>query len=156
MTIEPAPRPISMMPYALKFTGISALLSIFLITLTELINFDVPSSMGTIIMVAAVIPVAQSFVKKNGRVMSEVERVSFAILSSIFSLFTSLVIFAGFIKLSGFDLSMATLSEALGTTEIPLGFLVIMLAFALVLSWAVLYFCTGWMCKSAMNRLAKV
>ncbi len=155
MTKETMPQPISMMSYALKFTGISTLLSLLVIVITELIKFDVPSSMGIITLVAASAPVAQGFVTKNGRVMSKGERVSFATLGTIFSVLTSLVVYAGFLKFSGVELSVATLNEVFGTTEIPWGILAAILAFALVISWLVLYFTTGWMCKGAMKRLAK-
>lgn len=156
MTVQNTPEPTPMLLYALKFTGISTLLSLLVIIITELLKFDVPSSMGIITLIAAVAPVAQSFVTKNGRVMSKGERVSFATLGSIFSLITSLVLFAGFAKFSGIELSMATLNEVFGTTEIPWGILSAILAFALVVSWLVLYFSTGWMCKGAMKRLAKI
>jgi hypothetical protein len=156
MTNEATPQPISMMSYALKFTGISTLLSLLVVVITELIKFDVPSSMGIITLVAASAPVAQSFVTKNGRVMSKGERVSFATLGTIFSVLTSLVVYAGFLKFSGVELSVATLNEVFGTTEIPWGILAAILAFALVVSWLVLYFTTGWMCRGAMKRLSKV
>jgi hypothetical protein len=151
-----ASQPVSMMSYALKFTGISILLSLLIVVITELLKFEVPSSMGIITLVAASAPVAQGFVTKNGRVMSKGERVSFATLGSIFSLLASLVLFAGFAKFSGVELSVATLNEVFGTTEIPWGILAGILAFALVVSWLVLYFTTGWMCRGAMKRLTKV
>ena len=155
MTNEATPLPISIMSYALKFTGISTLLSLLVIVVTELLKFDAPSSMGIVTLIAAVAPVAQGFVKKNERVMSKGERVSFAILGSIFSLLTSLLMFAGFAKYSGVELSIASLNEMFGTTEIPWAIIAVILAFAFVLSWVVLYFSTGWMCRSAMKRLAK-
>ena len=144
-----------MLSYALKLTGISTLLSILVIVITELLKLDVPSAMGIISLVAATAPVAQGFVTKNGRVMSNSERVSFATLGSIFSILASLVLFAGFAKFSGVELSAATLNEVFGTTEIPWAILAGILAFALVISWLVLYFTTGWMCKGAMKRLQK-
>jgi hypothetical protein len=155
MTIDATPQPASMMSYALKFTGISILLSLLIVVITELLKFDVPSSMGIITLVAASAPVAQGFVTKNGRVMSKGERVSFATLGTIFSILASLVLYAGFLKFSGVELTAATLNEAFGTTEIPWGILAAILAFALVVSWVVLYFSTGWMCRSAMKRLEK-
>lgn len=156
MTIEATPQSISMLSYALKFTGISILLSLLVIAITELLRFDAPSSLGIFTLVVAVAPVAQGFVTKNGRVMSKGELVSFATLGSIFSLLASLVLFAGFMKFSGVEPSLAALNEVFGTTEIPWGILAAILAFALVISWLVLYFCAGWMCKGAMKRLAKV
>jgi hypothetical protein len=155
MTIDATPQPASMMSYALKFTGISILLSLLIVVITELLKFDVPSSMGIITLVAASAPVAQGFVTKNGRVMSKGERVSFATLGTIFSILASLVLYTGFLKFSGVELTGATLNEAFGTTEIPWGILAAILAFALVVSWVVLYFSTGWMCRSAMKRLEK-
>ena len=155
MTIAATPQPTSMLSYALKLTGISTLLSILVIVITELLKLDVPSAMGIITLVAATAPVAQGFVTKNGRVMSNSERVSFATLGSIFSILASLVLFAGFAKFSGVELSAATLNEVFGTTEIPWAILAGILAFALVISWLVLYFTTGWMCKGAMKRLQK-
>ena len=155
MTIGTTPQPISMMSYALKFTGISTLLSLLVIVVTELLKFDAPSSMGIVTLIAAVAPVAHGFVTKNGRVMSKGERVSFATLGTIFSVLASLVLYAGFLKFSGVELSVATFNDVFGTTEIPWGILAAILAFALVVSWLVLYFSTGWMCRGAMKRLAK-
>jgi hypothetical protein len=156
MTIEAVPQPISMMSYALKFTGISTLLSLLVVVITEILKFDAPSAMGIITLVAASAPVAQGFVTKNGRVMSKGERVSFASLGTIFSILTSLALYAGFLKYSGVELSVATLNEVFGTTEIPWGILTAILAFAVVVSWLLLYFTTGWMCRNAMKRLSKV
>jgi hypothetical protein len=153
MTKEATQQPISMMPYALKFAGFTVLLSLLVVFITELLKFDVPSSMGIITLIAAAVPVAQSFVSKNSRVMSKGERLSFATLGSIFSLLASLVLFAGFMKFSGVELSTTTLNEIFGTPEIPWGILAAILAFALVISWLVLYFSMGWMCKGAMKRL---
>jgi hypothetical protein len=156
MTNEAVPQPISMMSYALKFTGISTLLSLLVAFITELLKFDAPSAIGIITFIAASAPVAQGFVTKNGRVMSKGERVTFAILGSIFSLIALLAFDAGLMVFSGVELSLATLNEMFGTTEIPWGILAAILAFALVISWLVLYFTTGWMCRGAMKRLQKV
>ena len=156
MTIEATPQPISMMSYTLKFTGISTLLSLLVIIVTELLKFDAPSSMGIVTLIAAVAPVAHGFVTKNGRAMSKGERISFATLGTIFSVLASLIVYAGFLKFSGVELSVATLNEVFGTAEIPWGILAAILAFALVVSWLVLYFSTGWMCRGAMKRLSKV
>jgi hypothetical protein len=156
MTTEATLQPISMLSYALKLTGISILLSLLLIVITEILNFDLPSSMGIITLIAAVAPVAQGFVAKNGRVMTKGERVSFAAFGSIFSFLASLVLFLGLMKFFGVEISVATLNQVFGTTEIPWGILAAILAFALVVSWLVLYFTTGWMCRGAMKRLSKV
>jgi hypothetical protein len=155
MTIEATPEPVSMLSYALKFTGITFLLTLLVVVITELLKFDVPSSMGIITLVVSAAPVAQGFVAKNSRVMSKGEHVSFATLGTIFSVLASLIMYAGFLKFSGVELSIETLNQAFGTTEIPWAILAAILAFALVVSWLVLYFSTGWMCKSAMKRLAK-
>ena len=155
MTTAAARQPVSMMPYALKFTGISFLLSLLVIAITEILKFDAPSAMGIVTLIAAVAPVADGFVKKNERAMTKGERVSFAILGSIFSFLASLVLFAGVMKFSGVELSMATLNELFGTTEIPWGILAALLVIALLFSWLVIYFSSGWMCKTALKRLAK-
>lgn len=155
MTTEATPQPISMLSHALKLTGISILLSLLLIVITEILNFDLPSSMGIITLIAAVAPVAQGFVAKNGRVMTKGERLSFATFGSIFSFLASLVLFIGLMKFFGVEISVATLNQVFGTTEIPWGILAAILAFALVVSWLVIYFSAGWMCKGAMKRLEK-
>lgn len=119
------------------------------------LKFDAPGSMGIVTLIAAVAPVAHGFITKNGRAMSKGERISFATLGTIFSVLASLIVYAGFLKFSGVELSVATLNEVFGTTEIPWGILAAILAFALVIGWLVLYFSTGWMCRGAMKRLSK-
>jgi hypothetical protein len=155
MTIEATSQPVSMLPYALKFTGISILLSLFVVLVTELVSFDVPSSMGIVILVVVASVVVQGFVAKNSRVMSTSERLSFSTLGTIFSFLSSLIFYAGFMKFAGVEISAATLSQVLGTSEIPWTILAAVLAFAFVITWLTLYFSTGWMCRSAMKRLGK-
>jgi hypothetical protein len=156
MTIEPAPQPITMLPYSLKLAGISVLLSILLIVITMLTKIELPSAIGMITLIAATAPVAQGFVTKNSRIMSKGERVSFATLGSIFSLLASLILSAAFLSFSGVELSLEMLNAVLGSLETPWRMLAAIFAAALAISWLVLYFCTGWMCKSAMKRLEKV
>lgn len=154
MTMEPTPQPISMLPYALKLAGISALLSMLLAVFVIFTGIELPSAMGMITLIAATSPVAHGFVTKNNRVMSKGERVSFATLGTIFSLLVSLILSAAFLSFSGIELSLAALNEML--KDISWAIIAAIFAFAILISWLAIYFSTGWMCKGALKRLAKV
>jgi len=65
---------VSLQKYVIQFAGVYVLCNITIFAITTLFNFDVPSSMGIVTLIASTAPVMQSFVKREQRVPSSRER----------------------------------------------------------------------------------
>ena len=154
MTIEATPQPVSMMPYALKFVGWYTLFTILVMVINTFLNFQ-SSSMGIVGLVVSCMPACQSFVKNTARAMSKGERVSFAVLGTVLALVVQVVLLVALLAISGVDISPSGISEMLNALDMPMSILIAVIAFAIVLSWVIIYFASGWMCKTEMKRLTK-
>jgi hypothetical protein len=136
--------------YLFQFIGAYVLCSAIIFAITTLLNFDVPSSMGIITLIASTAPVVQSFVKREQRLPSKGERARFALLATTASLALSAL--AVLAMLSVYSVGPM---EALQTLGIPLWGAALLAVIAILVSWLVLYFFTGFMSKQALKQIEK-
>ncbi len=141
---------VSLQKYVMQFAGIYVLCNIAIFTITTLLNFDVPSSMGVITLIASTAPVMQSFVKREQRVPSNRERTSFATLATAASLILSAML-AG-IMLAVYQINPLALMDVF---SIPVWAVLAMVLFAIVLTWVVIYFFSGFMAKQTLKQIEK-
>jgi hypothetical protein len=142
--------PVSLQKYILQFAGVYILCSIVIFAITSVLNFEVPSSMGIVTLIASTAPVMQSFVKRENRMPLKSERVNFASLATAVSLLLSVIFVAALCAV--YQLNPLDVLQAL---EIPLWAIAAMLLFAAGLSWVVIYFFSGFMAKQTMKQIEK-
>ncbi len=142
--------PVSLQKYVIQFAGLYVLCNIAIFAITTLFNFDAPSSMGIVTLIASTAPVMQSFVKREQRVPSSRERVLFASMATAASLILSAVL-AG-IMLAVYQLNPLVVMDVF---SIPAWAILATVVFAIVLTWVVIYFFSGFMAKQTLKQIEK-
>jgi hypothetical protein len=141
---------VSMKNYMLQFVGIYILCSAAIILIPLFLNFEIPSSMGIVTLIAATAPVMQSFVKREQRVPTKAERRNFATLSTLVSLLLSAVLILGSLALY----QVGPL-EAIAALQIPAWVIALIILISGLLSWLVIYFFSGFMARQTMKQIEK-
>jgi hypothetical protein len=126
------------------------LCSVIVAAITYIIDIEVPSSMGIItLMVSASYPM-QTFVRTEQRVMTKGERSRFAAWATAASL--ALTAVTVFVMCLYYGVSVSDLIEY---AEIPFWLMALVGFIAVVLSWVVVYFGSGFMGNQALKQLKK-
>jgi hypothetical protein len=141
-----SPNPVSWGHYILIFLGANVLCNVAVLLITTVLNFEIPSSMGIIMLMVSVMPAVESFVKNESRVLSKSERVQFASLGT-----ASYLALSAFFGVIAYMFGAFSLQEILN--EIPFLFLLLLIAIVVVVCWLVIYFGTGFMAKQSLKRL---
>jgi hypothetical protein len=142
--------PVQLIRYILQFAGIYLVAIIAVIAVTTLLKFDTPSAMGIIVLIAASSGVAQSFVKNTKRVMEKSERVTLATAgTAITTLLSFLWVWVATSIDPAFASEIRPMLQDSGFLPILIGIVI----FAILLSWAVIYFTLGFFGKSALKRM---
>lgn len=136
--------------YVVQFAGVYILCNILVAAITYVLNFEVPSSMGIITLIASTAPVMQSFVKREQRVPTKSERSNFATFATLASLVLSAVVF-----LTLFAVYQVNPLDLMSVLGIPFYAVAALLAFAVALSWIVIYFFSGFMAKQTLKQIEK-
>jgi small-conductance mechanosensitive channel len=147
---------INLLPHVLQFCGTYVLCLVAIIIITTLLNFEIPSAMGIIALIAALSAPVVSFVKKSGRAFSTGERVRFATGVSLALIAINLILVLGQ-KLAGIgpdvfnELARALASEGISVPVVIAGLVV----FSFLLSWVVTYFFSGFMSRQQAKQRNK-
>jgi hypothetical protein len=151
------PAPVSLARSFLIFTGAYVLATALVMVITTLLNFDVPSAMGIIILVAVTGPVMQAFVSKEGRTMTGRERLIFAVGATLIALALSILFLVGVLFYHGIPLSLGSIQAMVGING-PINGLVVLAiaAIALIVPVLVIYFTSGFMGRNALKQRNKL
>jgi hypothetical protein len=151
MTLENiTSKPVSLFPYFLQFMGIYAFCALLVGLIAYYLNFDVPSSMGIILLVVTTSVVVQNFVRKYERALTSSERWRFAGFAVLANILLTIVFAAAFLGAFGISLDQALLMLGL-----PFNFLALIGLFSLIVTGLVVYFSSGFMGRQAMKKLEK-
>jgi Kef-type K+ transport system membrane component KefB len=151
MTLENTmDKPVSLLPYFLQFIGVNIFCAILVALITYFLNFEVPNSMGIITLMASTSFAVQSFVRKQGRVLSRAERLRFAGLAVLANLLFALVYAGAFMWASGINFE-----QGLQMLGLPLGFLVLFGSIGVAITALVVYFFSGFMGRQVVRQMAK-
>jgi hypothetical protein len=152
-----SPAAASLMRSFLIFSGAYVLATVVVMVITRLLNFDVPSAMGIIILVAITGPVMQAFVAREGRTMTSRERLIFAAGATLIALVLSIVFLASMLFYYGIPLSLGSIQAMIGING-PINGLVVLAiaAVALIVPMLVIYFTSGFMGRNALKQRAKI
>ena len=147
-------KPVALLPYVLKFAALYALASIVVIVITTMLNFEIPSAMGIITLIATVAPIAQMFVTAEKRPMTNRERVRFATGDTVaVVLVTAALVTALSLAFGG----LAALQELIATAKreaTPL-IVAIVAGVTIALTWPLTYFCVGFQGRQTFKQLTK-
>ncbi|MBK6468149.1 MAG: hypothetical protein IPL38_07215 [Rhodobacter sp.] len=123
-------------------------------------DFDLPSSTGMIIIMAASIAAGQSFAKVADRVMTGGEKARFALAATAISLAVTAAFYIGLFAYYRVPFSMDNLAMMFtgdpGLAADLKNWLVIILAVATVLTWVVSWFFVGMGAKGAIKARDKL
>jgi L-asparagine transporter-like permease len=137
--------------YLLQFTGIYLLAAVAIFAVTYFFDFDAPSAMGIILLVAACSGVANSFVTRTRRVMTGAERRTLAIAVTAISTAIS----AAGLWLSTFDPAFAQELNAMLADQNFAWILALITLVFLLAYFLIAYFTLGFFGKSTLKRLQK-
>jgi hypothetical protein len=140
--------------YLLRFTGIYVLCCLALSIAAYFIP-SLPNSLGIVALIAAVAPVGQMFARDKGRVPTSGEKASFATLGTLASLAVSAALFLAFVAIEvGPSQAVPAIGALMQSAGVGPVFIAAVLAFAIAVSWLVIYFFSGMMAKQALKQLA--
>jgi hypothetical protein len=143
-------KPVNYLRLTLIFCGAAFALSLIVMLITMLLNFEAPA-MGVIIAFAATQAAMQDFVKQHARVPEKGERAKFATFAAVCLTILSLA-FAGVIdSLSGGTVLGELIRDAAGSgVSAPLVY-AFLFAVSLSVIWLVAYFASGATSRWAMK-----
>jgi hypothetical protein len=147
-----------MLKYAIVFGGIYLLCIVISVAASSLLNFDLPSSMGIIILIAALTAPVQSFVKDHLRVFTTGERALFAAWIGLAVVVLNLCLGLAFLYgvdalLGGTNPIKVMLAQAARSgISAPVAFLG-MAAISFAVSWIVTFFFAGFYARQSLKRL---
>jgi heme/copper-type cytochrome/quinol oxidase subunit 4 len=145
----------SLAPYFKQFALYYCLTTLVTVAIVSLLQFEMPSSMGIIILMAAASGPFVSFVHATKRAPTKGERARFATGATIIATLLSMIFFVGgAYVMGGVDLLhyFAGLAQKLWTDEPPLAAALPFIA--LFVSWVVIYFTSGFYTKQVLKNLA--
>jgi hypothetical protein len=140
----------NLMKHVIQFCVAYAGCSVLVYAVTTMLNFDAPSSMGIISMMASTTYPIQSFVKDQQRAPTKSERSLFAFFTTLASLALSAVVFLGFMAV--YQVGISDVLTGFGVAEVPAWVWGLIALFTVGLSWVVVYFFSGFIAKQAMKR----
>ena len=149
--------PVPMMRYILQLAGIIVILSAIVVAVTTLLNFEAPSAMGIITLIASLAAVTTSFVQREGRALLRSERVSLANGAAVITVVISAAFIVGValfnaVPLTTADLGMAFVGDAsLPWWVFPAGFVA-----SAVFAWLVTYFTAGFLSRNHKKTMDKI
>jgi hypothetical protein len=148
---------ISLKRYIFQFCGAYIVCLLLVIGITTILQFDIPSSMGILTLMAALAMPISSFVKDTHRAFTKSERVRFAtgVGASVIAMNFALI---ALMKIASFGPTMLDqLAADAGQDGVSLPLLFGGIAiFAFVLSWIIAYFFSGFMSRQQVKQLTKI
>ncbi len=135
--------------FCIAYLGCSALV----FAVTTIFDFEAPSSMGIVSLLASTTYPMQTFVKTEQRVPTKSERVQFSVFATLASLALSAALFLGLMAF--YQLNFLDMLTAFGVTDVPTTVWLLIAVFILCLSWAVIYLFSGVTAKMAMKQALK-
>jgi hypothetical protein len=148
-----ATSPVSLQPYLLQLLGIFLMGSVVATAFFALTGIEAPSAMGIIVLMASLSPVASSFAKNTGRVMTTGERAKFALLGTIATFVLSIAVLLLALLIGGVPISISGLSQAFGVGSDFALFAAIVVGVGLVVGWLVIYFGMGFMGRMMLKQI---
>jgi hypothetical protein len=145
----------SLMRYVLMYLGTYALCLVVIMVITAVFDFNVPSSMGIITVMAALSYPLQMFVRNERRVFSRSERLRFAsgvgFATTALSVGLALLVLAFVPNVLG-DVLAGAKRQGFSAPVVIGG----LAAFSFVLTWVVAYAMSGFMQRQVLKQLEKV
>jgi hypothetical protein len=155
MSLDASTANVSLTKYLWQFLGAYVVCILLIAAITYFLNFEAPSAIGMVALIASASPAGQTFVRTNNRAMTTGERARFALLATVASMLLSLLMILGALAASGLPLSVAGFGEMMGFPEMDSGILSIILGVGIVVSWVVIYFALGFIGRSTLKQMAK-
>jgi hypothetical protein len=141
---------LSLQKYVLQFTASYLLCSAAVFVITSFMNLAVPSGMGIVALMVSIAYPLDTFVKSEQRLMTKGERARFAFLATLSSLVLSAIVI-----LAACTYYKIGPTKLIGISGIPDWVLGLLAAFAVLVSWVVIYFGSGTIGKQALKRFEK-
>ena len=149
-----AAKPLALLPYVLKFAALYGLISIALIVISSVFQFELPSAMGIVTLMASLAGIIPMFVAAEKRVMTTGERVRFATWVTIAVLLVTLALVVAVSLAFG---GVAALLELIDTAKKEASPLIVAIvtAVTVALTWIVTYFYTGFHGRQTLKLIEK-
>jgi hypothetical protein len=147
---------ISLKRYILLFCGAYIVCLLLVVGITTILQFDIPSSMGIVTLMAALAMPIASFVKDTHRAFTKPERLRFAtgVGTSVVAMNFALIALMKIVNFGPTMLDQVAADAGREGISLPLLFAGLAL-FAFVLSWIIAYFFSGFMSRQQVKQLAK-